>query len=157
MKLSRQSFFLLLLVVVLLPLPAYKVFWLAGTRETTGTMYFTGHGNLGSVLGISTYPVIWFKNGNDTIFFNGNVDVPLRPEEKISIRYRKSNPPDAKINSFTCIWGDTLAYELGPLLILLVVFFHPDLVPKKAGIVLGRKPFIKFDSNENDILNGPFL
>jgi hypothetical protein len=156
MILSRHSFFLLLLAVILLPLPLFKLIWLAGTRETTGTMYFTGHGNLGSVLGISTYPVIWFKNGKDTIFFNGNVNIPLKPEEKVSVRYRKKNPADAKVNSFTCIWGDTLAYELGPFLILLVVFFHPDLVPKKSVIILGKKPLIKFGSAEPETPGDPF-
>ena len=144
MILSRHSFFLLLLIIILLPLPVYKLFWLAGSRETTGTMYFTGHGNLGSVLGISTYPVIWFKQGKDSIFFNGNVNIPLKPDEKVSIRYQVKNPSDAKVNSFTCIWGDTLAYELGPFLIFLIVFLHPDLVPKKARISLQWKNGIKY-------------
>jgi len=144
MVLSRHSFFLLLLIIILLPLPMYKLFWLAGSSETTGTMYFTGHGNFGSVLGISTYPVIWFKQGRDTIFFNGNVNIPLKPDERVSVRYQKKNPSDAKVNSFTCIWGDTLAYELGPFLIFLIVFLHPDLVPKKAKISLQRKTGIKY-------------
>ena len=146
MIVSRNSFFLVLTAVVLLPLIGYKLFWLAGTRETEGTMYFTGHGNLGSVLGVSTYPVIWFRSGKDTIFFNGNVNIPLKTDEKVSVRYRKDNPTDAKVNSFTCIWGDALAYELGPLLILLIVFFHPDLVPKKARLLIGKKPFLQFIS-----------
>jgi len=146
MIVSRNSFFLVLTAVVLLPLIGYKLFWLAGTRETEGTMYFTGHGNLGSVLGVSTYPVIWFRSGKDTIFFNGNVNIPLKTDEKVSVRYRRDNPSDAKVNSFTCIWGDTLAYELAPLLILLIVFFHPDLVPKKARLLIGKRPFLQFIS-----------
>jgi hypothetical protein len=132
------------MTIILLPLPVYKLIWLAGTRETMGTYYFTGHGNLGSVLGVSTYPVIWFRHGNDTVFFNGNVNIPLKPDEKISVRYQKKDPSDAKVNSFTCIWGDTLAYELGPLLIFLIVFFHPDLVPRKAKVMLDWKSGIKF-------------
>ena len=144
MILSRNSFFALLAVLILLPLILYKLVWLAGTRETTGTMYFAGHGNLGSVLGISSYPVIWFRSGSDTIFFNGNVNIPLRPDEKVSVRYQRGNPSDAKVNSFTCIWGDTLAYELGPFLILMIVYFHPDLVPKKKRILVGKKPFLQF-------------
>jgi hypothetical protein len=148
MVLSRNSFFALLSAIVLLPIPLYKLVWIATTTTTTGTMYFTGHGNLGSVLGISTYPVIWFKSGKDTIYFNGNVNIPLKPDEQVSIRYRTDNPSDAKVNSFTCIWGDTLAYELGPFLILLVTFFHPDLVPRKAVIMLGKKPFLKFVKSE---------
>jgi hypothetical protein len=144
MILSRNSFFLLLFSLFLLPLPLYKLFWLASSKETTGTLYFIGHGNLGSVLGISTYPVIRFQIGNDTVIFNGNVNIPLRPDEKVSVRYQRNDPSDAKVNVFSCIWGDTLAYELGPFLILLVIYFHPDLVPKNSTIVLGKKPFVKF-------------
>jgi|SRR5450432_971623 hypothetical protein len=144
MILSRNSFFLLLFCLFLLPLPAYKLFWLARSKETTGSLYFTGHGNLGSVLGISTYPVIRFITGKDTVIFNGNVNIPLKPDEKVSVRYQQNDPSDAKVNVFSCIWGDTLAYELGPFLILLVIYFHPDLVPKKSSIVLGNKPFVKF-------------
>jgi hypothetical protein len=146
MKLKRNSFFLLLFVLIVSPLPVYKLIWLAGTRKTTGTLYFIGHGNFGSVLGISTYPVIRFTSGEDTIYFNGNVNIPLKPDEKVPVRYRRNNPTDAKINEFSSIWGDTLAYMLGPFLIFLVVFFHPDLVPKKAKVILGRKTLIKFES-----------
>ena len=108
-------------------------------------MYFTGHGNLGSVLGISTYPIIWFKAGKDTIYFNGNVNIPMKEGEKISVRYQKSNPQNARMNVFSSIWGDTMAYMLGPMLIFLVIYFHPDLVPKKAKVMIDRKkPWIKF-------------
>jgi hypothetical protein len=148
MILSRNSFFLGLFCIFLLPLPLYKFFWLVKSKETTGTFYFTGHGNLGSVLGISTYPVIWFLSGKDTIYFNGNVNIPLKPDEKISVRYQKNDPSDAKVNTFSCIWGDTMAYEFGPLLIFMIVFFHPDLVPKKTKILIGRKPLLKFLGDE---------
>jgi hypothetical protein len=144
MIISRHTFFLILFAVISLPIPIYKLVWLATTTETMGTMYFTGHGNLGSVLGVSTYPVIWFKAGGDTIYFNGNVNIPLKEGEKVSVRYQKRDPSDAKINTFSCIWGDSLAYELGPLLIFIIAFFHPDLVPRKSRILLGTKPFIKF-------------
>jgi hypothetical protein len=144
MIISRNSFFLILFVLINLPIPLYKLIWLATSRKTIGTMYFTGHGNLGSVLGISTYPVIWYKVGKDTIYFNGNVNIPLKEGERVSVRYQKNNPDDAKINTFSCIWGDSLAYGLGPLLIFIIVFFHPDLVPKKSRILLGYKPLVKF-------------
>ena len=140
---NRKSFFLSLFIVMVLPLPLYKMLWLATSRQTIGTMYFIGHGNLGSVFGISTYPVIWFIHGKDTIYFNSNVNSPLKPEEKISVRYQRNDPTDARINYFSSIWGDTLAYDLAPLLIFLVMFLHPDLVPRKAKIVLGKKPVVK--------------
>ncbi|HSZ34146.1 MAG TPA: hypothetical protein VK772_12600 [Puia sp.] len=50
MIISRHTFFLLLFVIIILPIPVYKLLWLATSTETTGTMYFTGHGNLGSCL-----------------------------------------------------------------------------------------------------------
>ena len=144
MTLSRNLFFAGLAALLLLPLVAYKLIWLAGTCETTGTMYFTGHGNLGSVLGVSTYPVIRFSTGKDTILFNGNVNIPLKADERISVRYQKNNPSDAKINSWVCLWGDTLAYESGPFLILLIIYLHPDLVPRKSRLLIGKKPFFQF-------------
>ena len=66
---------------------------------------------------------------------------------KVSVRYQTNDPSDAKMNIFSCIWGDTLAYEFGPLLILLIIFFHPDLVPKKTKILIGQKPLLKFLEN----------
>jgi hypothetical protein len=142
---SRNIFFLFMFILFVMPLPFCKLIWLAGSRETTGTMYFTGHGNLGSVLGISTYPVIWFKAGTDTVYFNGNVNIPLKDGEQISVRYRKNNPQDARINVFSSLWGDTVAYMLAPFLIFLVAFFHPDLVPKKGKIAVGmKKPWLRF-------------
>src|SRR5450432_4352267 len=145
MILSRNSFFLVLFCLFLLPLPLYKLFWLARSKETTGSLYFIGHGNLGSVLGTSTYPVIRFQTGKDIVIFNGNVNIPLRPDEKVSVRYQRNDPSDAKVNTFSCIWGDTLAYSLAPILVFIVVFFHPDLVPKKAKVFLGkRKPWVRF-------------
>jgi hypothetical protein len=145
MTLRRRSFFLLLFVVMVLPLPLYKLIWVAGSTVTTGNMDFVGHGNLGSVFGISTYPVIRFKHGGRTLYFNGNVNIPLKENQPVSVRYHESDPEDAKINEFSSIWGDTLAYTLGPLLIFLVIFFHPDLVPKDARILLEmRRPWIRF-------------
>jgi hypothetical protein len=145
MILSRNSFFIILFGLIISPFLFYKMIWLTGTRETTGTMYFTGHGNLGSVLGVSTYPVIRFRLGKDTIYFNGNVNLPLKEGQQVPVRYQKNNPQDAKINEFTCIWGDTMAYALAPLLFFLIVFFHRDLVPKKAKIQLTReRPWAKF-------------
>jgi hypothetical protein len=145
MRLSRNRFFLYLFVLLVLPLPLYKLIWILSSRKTEGTMYFTGHGNLGSVLGITTYPVIWFKSGKDTIYFNGNLNIPLREGEKVSVLYQRNDPGDAKIRLFSCLWGDTMAYDLAPFIILLIVFFHPDLIPKKSTILIGRGGKIKIE------------
>jgi hypothetical protein len=41
-----------------------------------------------------------------------------------------------------------LAYDFAPGLFLLILFFHPDLVPKKSKIILGKKPFLKYVPDE---------
>jgi hypothetical protein len=46
-----------------------------------GIVQFTGHGNLGSVLGLSTYQVILFKAGKDSVWFNGKIDEGLKNNE----------------------------------------------------------------------------
>ena len=133
-----------------MPFFAYKLIWLATTKKTNGIVYFIGHGNLGSALGISTYPVIQFKAGKDTVEFNGNINLDVNPGEIVSVRYQKNDPSDAKINRVICIWGDTLAYSFFPILVLLIVYFIPDrfdpIIPKKSKILLGKKPLIRIIS-----------
>jgi hypothetical protein len=145
--LNRNRFFLLLFAVSVLPFFVYKGIWLATTKKTSGVLYFIGHGNLGSVLGISTYPVIQFRVNQDSFEFNGNMTMDLHPGEVVPVRYQKNNPSDAKINTLICIWGDTLAYAFFPVLVLLIIFLIPErfdpLVPRKSKIQLGGKPLIR--------------
>lgn len=86
MVLSRNQFFLLLFAVIACPLFLHKLFWLANSAKTNAVMEFTGHGNLGSVLGISSYPVMMFVAKADTFHFNGNLNIPL---EKIILSEQK--------------------------------------------------------------------
>ena len=147
MVFSRNQFFLLLFAISIMPFFAYKLLWLATTRKTDGIVYFIGHGNLGSVLGISTYPVIQFKAGRDTVEFNGNINLDVKPGDPVSVRYQKNDFSDAKINTPICIWGDTMAYAFFPMIVLLIIFFIPErfdpIIPKNSRIILGKKPFIR--------------
>jgi hypothetical protein len=149
---SRNQFFLLLFFIFISPLYIYKLAWLAGSKQTTGIMEFVGHGNLGSALGISTYPVMKFVVGKDTIHFNGNMDYKMLPEDFVPVRYRQHNPSDAKMNTFICIWGDTLVYSIGPVLVLLVLYLTPDrfesLIPKRSSVIIGKRPFIRIISGK---------
>ena len=146
MVLKRNQFFLLLFAIVIVPFLANKVIWLATSKQITGIMCFTGHGNFGSVLGISSYPVIGFKINKDSVFLKGNVNLDLKRGDIISVRYQKNNPSDALINNFVSIWAETLIYALFPVLILLVLFLMPErmdpIIPRKSKILLGKKPLI---------------
>jgi hypothetical protein len=130
-----------------MPFFAYKLLWLSTTKKANGTVYFIGHGDLGSVLGISTYPVIQYKAGSDTVEFKGNMNLDVKPGEIVPVRYQENNPSDAKINTAICLWGDTMAYAFFPVIVLLILFFIPErfdpVIPKKSRIRIAKKPFIR--------------
>jgi hypothetical protein len=140
--LNRNQFFIILFILIGCPFVIHKLIWLLRSEKTTGYMEFTGHGNLGSVLGISTYPVIQFTVDSVTYHFNGNVNIPLRENEGVEIRYQAADPSQAKINKFLSIWGDTITYSLAPLLIAIALFLVPDVVPKKSKVKLGVWPVV---------------
>ena len=134
-------------VIVISPFLLGKIWWVVNSNKTIGEMRFTGHGNLGSVLGISSYPVIRFVIGRDTIYFNGSVNLDVKPGEKIPVRYRKNNPSDACVDNFVSMWMETIIYALLPFLVLLVLYIMPDrldpIIPKKAKVIIGKKPFFR--------------
>lgn len=93
---------------------------------------------------MKTYPVIKFSStGSDTVFFNGTDELLLMPGEAVQVRFRKNEPADAKINSFTGLWLDTFIYAAVPFLFLMIVYLHKDIIPRRSEVVLGKKPFIK--------------
>jgi len=147
MLFTRNQFFVLLFAIVIGPFLGQKLWWLAHSRQAVGSMYFVGHDGLGSQMGISTYPVVLFTLGRDSIEFRGNLNLPYRVGDPIPVRYQKDDPKDARIDRVVCIWGDTLVYALGPFLILLVLFLTPDgldpLLPKRSRVLLGARSFIK--------------
>ena len=142
-KLNRNQFFILLSILLVGPFVGYKIIWIDKSEKTTGIMQFTGHDNLGSALGISTYPVIRFKAEKDSVEFRGNIDLRFERGEPVIVRYQKKDPADAKINLPICLWGDTMAYILLPSLFLLVLYFTPDIIPKGSKFEFGRYPFIR--------------
>jgi hypothetical protein len=129
-----------------MPFIGYKIAWLATSVKTTGIMWFMGH-TLEEQGNITSHPVIKFKAGNDSLYFNNNVVIDFKPGEKIPVRYQISNPHDAKADTFTCMWSDTLVYISFPFLVLLVLFFIPDrfdpIIPKKSKIIFDKKYFIR--------------
>ena len=144
MTLGRNQFFILLFLLIFLAFSLNKLIWLVSATSTKGIVSFTGHGNLGAALGITSYPVVKFYTGTDTIYFNGNADVDLKEGEIVPVLYQDDYPSDAKINSFIMLWGDTLAYALGPLLVFIALFLMPDIFPKRSLIRFSRKPIISF-------------
>jgi len=148
MLLSRTKFFICIFLLLAGPLVGQRLFWLAGTKRTVGVMCFVGHDGIESPLGIRSYPVILFKLGRDSIFFNGMNKLGYRPGDSVPVRYQQDDPPDAKIDQPISIWGDTMVYLLHPVLIWLVIVLTParfdPLIPRGAKLFLQMKrPWIK--------------
>ncbi|MFT3822743.1 MAG: hypothetical protein QM731_02440 [Chitinophagaceae bacterium] len=137
----KTTFFLLLFLISIAPFVGYKLVWLANSRKAIGTMQFKGK----SITGLfeHRYAVISFMAGKDTVWFNGADDVFFEDGTTVPVRYQKNDPSDAKISSFFTLWADTLVYASIPVVILLMLFLHPAVVPWRAKIrVTRRKPYL---------------
>jgi hypothetical protein len=148
MLFSRTKFFLCLFLLFAGPLIGQRLLWLAGAKRTIGVMSFVGHDGIESPLGITTYPVILFRLGTDSIFFNGMDGLGYKPGDPVPVRYLANHPSDAKIDRPISLWGDTIVYLLFPVLVWLVIVLTPasldPLIPRRSKVlVLLKRPFIK--------------
>jgi hypothetical protein len=146
MTLNRLSFFFVLFINVILPFFIHKFIWLAGSEKTTGTMGFVSSSQTGQTG--HRYPVISFNVGNNTIRFNGNDNILFKVGEPVPVRYQRDHPEEARIDVFSAIWGDTLVYSGIPVLILIVIFLDPKIIPLRSKVKLSvKKPFVKILAN----------
>ena len=142
MTLNRLSFFFVLFIIIILPFFIHKFIWLVRSEKTTGTMGFVGKSQTGQL--VHRYSVISFKVGNTTVWFNGNDNIFFKAGEPVPVRYQRHHPQEARIDMFAPIWGDTLVYGGIPVLILIVVFLDPKIIPLRSKVKLSaRKPFVK--------------
>jgi hypothetical protein len=142
MTLTRTQFFLPLFCLLTLPFVLPRLVWLRGTQTTTGLFAFAGMGSVGDQMPLS-YSVIYFRHGRDTVWFNGLGNLGLHPGDRVPVRYKVNDPSDAKVDIFAAIWGDILVYTGIPVLMLLAIYLHPEVVPKGSKIKwAGRPPFL---------------
>jgi hypothetical protein len=141
MILSRSRFFLLLFAFCGLACFGRRTLWIATARKTTGVMSFVGH-TLELQGNISSHEVIEYEAGKDTVIFNANSGMGLKPGQSVPVLYHDDDPSGAKIDTPFSLWGDTMVYALGPVLVLLVLFLTPDsldpLIPKRSTVHLCR-------------------
>jgi len=143
MQFGKTTFILVLAAIFVLPFFLYKLIWMYNAVPATGTMCFMGKTLNGQFS--SEYPVIKFTvSGKDTIFFNGSDGMQLKRGDLVPVLYYKSNPATARVNTFAGIWVDTIVDASIPFVILLIVFLHPGIIPRKSSIRIGKKPFIQF-------------
>ena len=141
MIIRRNIFFTIIFLLVIAPFLGYKLWWLIESTIVNGEMGFVGKTYAGQI--VHVYSVIKYPAGKDTLWFNGNDNILYKRGEIVPVRYLVDNPSDARINIFTSIWGDTIVYGGIPLLIALISFLHPEIVPYRSKIVIRRrKPFL---------------
>ena len=142
MQLTKIQFAILLMALLVLPFFGYKAVWLLRSIPAKGTMCFMGKSLNGQLS--STYPVIRFRSlKGDTIYFNGANELMYERGEIIPVRYQESMPAEARIYSFAGLWLDTVIYALVPFLLLLIVFLHPEIIPRRSKIIIGKKALVK--------------
>jgi hypothetical protein len=146
MILSRNQFFLLLLLLFVGPFYASRAWWLIHSKHTTGKGWFTGH-TLELQGNITSHLVVLFNVGNDSYYFNGR---GFRVGDSVPVRYQETNPFNAKVDTFSGLWEDIVINSLLPELVLLILYLTPakfdPLIPRKSRILIGKKPFIKIIS-----------
>jgi hypothetical protein len=143
MVIPRTRFFLALFLLLIVPLLLFKVVWLMQSKKGKGIFAFEGRGNALDQMRTS-FSDIYFINGRDTMWFKGPGGLHLKPGAIVSIRYQPNNPSDAKIDTFKSIWGATAVYGGIPLLVLLAISLHPEIVPYRSNVELTRrKPFLR--------------
>lgn len=146
MLLSRNQFFLLLWLLFVAPFYFCKILWISGSRQASGLVLFMGH-TLELNGSISQHLVVSFAAGKDSVIFNAGDNLGFHAGDAIPVRYQKNDPSDARVNIPVCIWGDAFVNSLLPILVLLVLYFTParfdPLIPRKASVRIGIKPFIK--------------
>ncbi|MEO5593769.1 MAG: DUF3592 domain-containing protein [Chitinophagaceae bacterium] len=142
MQFGKTSFIVVLTILFVLPFFIYKAVWIIRALPATGTMCFMGKSLNGQFS--SEYPVIKFSStGKDTVFFNGSEGVQLQPGQQVPVLYHKNNPSNARVYTFEGIWVDTVINAAIPFVILLIVFLHPNLIPRTSKIIIGKRPFIQ--------------
>jgi hypothetical protein len=139
MILHRTTFFLALFGILLIPLLVPRMLWLLHAEKTMGIMAFETRGTAGDQLPL-TYSLIYFIHGKDTVWFNGLPGLGLKTGQLVPVCYQPGNPADAKVDHFIALWGDILVYGGIPLLMLVIIFLHPDVIQRRSRVRLTRKP-----------------
>jgi hypothetical protein len=143
MIIKRNHFFLMLFLLMVVPIIAAKLYWVSSASKTKGVMAFQGKEISGQLR--RTYAVITFSaTGKDTVFFNSADDESFSPGQSVPVLYQRSRPTEAKVDTFTGLWMDTVIYSGLFFLFISGVFFHTQNITKRARVqLLLKRPFIK--------------
>jgi len=142
MVIGRLPFFLLVLLIVLLPFASYTFWWLAHSAKINGVMWYRGKSYTGQIA--HEYSAVKFIVDHDTAWFNTSDNIIFKPGEIVPVRYQVSNHNDAKADIFIEIWGNSVIYGGVLALIIVISFLHPSIIPRRSKLRISlKKPFIE--------------
>lgn len=142
MILGRNGFFLGLLLLVTVPVLSYKLVWLLRAKKATAVFAFHGKEIRGQME--SRHAVMYFTTGNDTTFFNAIDNPAYVSGDRFPVLYQSANLADASLVDFENMWMTTGVMLGVPLVFLLIVFLHKEIIPYGSKIRLSvRAPFMQ--------------
>ena len=143
MIVHRTTFFITLFGILFILLLPGKLIWLMRSKKTTGVFAFQGKGNALEQIRVP-FTEIYFQLGKDTVWFKGPGALQLKPGTLVPVRYLPNDPSDASVFTFAGFWFGTVIYGGIILIVLLAIFLHPDIVPRRASLRLSfKKPFLQ--------------
>lgn len=143
MVIRRNTFFLSLFAILLIAFAAGKLWWLTHAKKTTGVFVYQGRGNALEQFRQIDYDA-YYRLGDDTIRFKGEGNPRIKQNTVVPVLYQPANPQDARVYTFISFWGKTVTNGGILFAVLLVIFLHPAIVPRKSKLHLSlRSPFIQ--------------
>ncbi len=142
MVIRQLTLFVIIFLLYAIPIVLPRIIWLSHSQKTTGVFSFEGMGSAGERIKLS-YSFLYFKYGNQKIWFEGPGHMHLKEGSLVPIRYQTNKPTDAKVDTFYGLWADAAVYGGEPLLILICIFLHPGIFPPKSKIlIILKKPYL---------------
>ncbi len=140
MIISRFVFLIVLFCLFVLPFYIQNFLWIAQSTSTTGTAVFEGREYTGQIG--HSYTVIMFIIHRDTVMFNSNDNFFFEPGTILPVRFNNNNHKDARVGDFSGLWSRAFIYSILPLLVILIIAVHKELIPYRSKIKLGIRPLI---------------
>lgn len=140
MIISRFVFLTGLFCLFVLPFYVQNVNWIYHSTPTTGKAVFEGRAYTGQIG--HSYTVIMFVAHGDTIMFNSDDNQIFEKGTILPVRYDNTMHKDARIGDLSGLWARTFFYSLMPMLIIIIIAVHKELIPYQSKIKIAIRPLI---------------
>ena len=128
MKISRTKFYIIIVIILLLPLSKNWRLLLFG-HDVTGVVKY--HRDISAHKGYYRYSIIFYEVNNQEYQVKGPANVVYPVGKKIKIKYRDSNPSKCiPLNLSTIYFGKQMAFPGFLLIVWLALYINVKNNPK---------------------------